>query len=395
MPELDSLHFEIDFDHANLSIRAYQTEAARTDQFGDTENRADLPLLGLAGEAGSLVAEVKKHERGDKPNEAYTNAVREELGDCLWYFTALCRRMDVDLAALATPPGADVSKVKFSDIQPGFHADNPPNVELILTASTAFISSTGAMQAAYHADKLGFKGEVAAPYLKAVLSTLVTLATTVCLSVQEAAVTNLYKINDRWPARRNFPSLLDEADAEAEQLPRKLQIDIFERTVNGKTYVYQRCNGIFIGDPLTDNKEDPDDYRFHDVFHYAYATVLGWSPVTRALFKLKRKSDRTKDENQDGARAILIEEGISSWLFEQSMKQNLFSGVESGKLSYDLLKTVKEFVTGYEADQCPLWLWEEAILEGFKCFRFLKKHRRGRLTINLKSRNITIQDLAK
>ena len=42
---------------------------------------------------------------------------------------------------------------------------------------------------------------------------------------------------------------------------------------------------------------------FHDVFHLAYAAVLGWSPTTRALLKIKRKSRPEIDENEDGARA--------------------------------------------------------------------------------------------
>jgi hypothetical protein len=42
-------------------------------------------------------------------------------------------------------------------------------------------------------------------------------------------------------------------------------------------------NGVFIGDPLTDNIRDPDGYRFHDVFHFARAAILHWSPTFRAL----------------------------------------------------------------------------------------------------------------
>ena len=75
-----------------------------------------------------------------------------------------------------------------------------------------------------------------------------------------------------------------------------------------------------MGDRLTDNILEPDDYRFHDVFHYAYTAVLGWSPVMRALFKLKRKSQPKIDEAEDGARALLIEEGIATWIFGQAKK---------------------------------------------------------------------------
>jgi hypothetical protein len=51
---------------------------------------------------------------------------------------------------------------------------------------------------------------------------------------------------------------------------------------------YFQWNGVFIGDPLTDNIADRDGYRFHDVFHFANAAILHWSPVMRALVRHKR-----------------------------------------------------------------------------------------------------------
>src|SRR5205085_2906837 len=117
-----------------------------------------------------------------------------------------------------------------------------------------------------------------------------------------------------------------------EQLPRKLTVEIFEREVGGQTYVFQSCNGINLGDRLTDNAMTPDDYRFHDVFHYAYAAVLGWSPVLRSLMRLKRKSDPLIDEAQDGARAVLIEEGIATWIFGQAKRTGFFSEMNAGDL---------------------------------------------------------------
>ena len=66
-----------------------------------------------------------------------------------------------------------------------------------------------------------------------------------------------------------------------------------------------RCNGVNFGDRLTDNIEDPDWYRYHDIFHFAYMVHLAWSPVIRALLHCKRKSQPKIDEAQDGARAII------------------------------------------------------------------------------------------
>ena len=157
----------------------------------------------------------------------------------------------------------------------------------------------------------------------------------------------------------------------------------------------QICNGIIIGDRLTDNRVNPDDYRFHDVFHYAYAAILGWSPVTRALFRLKRKSDDRIDEGEDGARAILIEEGVTTWIFGRARQIDFFENVSSGDLSFNLLKDIRKFVAGYEVESCPLWLWEEAILQGYAAFRFFKKHRRGIIHIDMRRRQLTVERLLK
>jgi hypothetical protein len=134
-----------------------------------------------------------------------------------------------------------------------------------------------------------------------------------------------------------------------------------------------------------------DDYRFHDVFHLAYVAILGWSPVLRGLFKLKRKSQPKVDEAQDGARAILIEEGISTLIFHRATRLKHFESITS--LDYSLLKLIPEFVNGYEVEACPLWQWEQAILEGFSVFRKLRLHRRGIVTADLTTRSITFAEL--
>jgi hypothetical protein len=75
--------------------------------------------------------------------------------------------------------------------------------------------------------------------------------------------------------------------------------------------------------------------------------VLTWSPVIRALFRLKRKSAPKIDEAQDGARAILIEEGITTWIFGQAVNLNPFADMKPGDLRFDLLNHVRQFVAGY------------------------------------------------
>ena len=136
-----------------------------------------------------------------------------------------------------------------------------------------------------------------------------------------------------------------------------------------------------------------DDYRFHDVFHLAHAAILGWSPVLRALFRVKRKSCPEIDETEDGARAILIEEGVSAWIFNHAARLNFFEHLNA--VDYGLLKAIRELVSGYEAERCPLWLWEEAILKGYEVFRQFRIHRCGIVTADLTSRTLTFCEMAR
>jgi hypothetical protein len=65
-------------------------------------------------------------------------------------------------------------------------------------------------------------------------------------------------------------------------------------------------------DLLDDNSEHDDVYRYHDVFHLAHMTVLGWSPMMRALLHRKLSGMPAVDRIQDGGRAIAIEEGLTA-----------------------------------------------------------------------------------
>ena len=83
----------------NASI--YQQKAARTlnstpvDQLGEKDIQIAFYALGLAGEAGEAIDEIKKgvvHRHGLDREK-----VRKELGDLCWYIASLCTLMDFDL----------------------------------------------------------------------------------------------------------------------------------------------------------------------------------------------------------------------------------------------------------------------------------------------------------
>jgi len=383
-----------------LTVQDYAAQALTTDQRSDSGSLT-FPLLGLFGEVGSLLSEVKKKHRDRASYIGYAGAVVEELGDVLWYLTVVAARGGLtlsDIAANLGPGHSDLQQAGNTQLTFG-----PLQSEImpLPTGPTAAFERTllrlagevGLLVTDHQANRLSKNPSALAGHLIAIMRTLIQAANEAGVTLEAAAVKNLSKIFDRWPRERIYPEPFDALAEPEERLPRNLSVDVFERKVCGQTYVFQRCNGINIGDRLTDNAITADDYRFHDVFHYAYVAVLGWSPVIRALFRLKRKSSPKTDEAQDGARATLIEEGITTWIFGQAIDLDLFANMQRGDLPFDLLKHIRQFVTGYESERCPLWLWEEAILEGYAAFRFLREHRRGRIHIDMTNHRLATETL--
>lgn len=360
-----------------LTLSEYEARALQTDQTRKPGTSPDLPYLGLFGEIGSLTSEIKKKQRDTNSYIGYEETVVEELGDVLWYLTIIANRIGTSLTTIAGDLTPDSS---FLGLQPqkALPLNHPtPEFERTLLQLGA---STGSLLRSHLSG--GAPAEVH-EMLKNIFRALLTAANEAHVLLDTAAAFNLHKTSDRWPQKKEYPSLFDEAYPPEEQLPRNLTIEISERTVNGRTYVIQRCNGILIGDRVTDNIMSQDDYRFHDVFHYAYAGILGWSPVTRSLFRLKRRSNPLVDHAEDGARATLIEEGVSTLIFSHAKVLQYFAGQGPGDLSFTLLKTVRDFVRGFEPASCPLWLWEEAILKGHEAFRFLRETRKCALHLAL------------
>lgn len=384
-----------------LTIASYAEGAAKTDRGVEGQSLA-FPLLGLFGETGSLLSALKKKQRDRSSSAAYAEAVAEELGDVLWYVAAIARRGELRLSAIAAHIvrkdevwcDQEDATLTFESLQPHLIVRTAAPLPQFEDTLLALASEVGAMVTAHQEGVLVAGGEVLALRLVKVFRLLMQSSREAGLTLEGAAIKNRHKTLGRWPDVKGYPAAADANADPDEQLPRHMAIDVFEKAVGGRLYVFQRCNTLFVGDRLTDNAHEEDDYRFHDVFHYAFVAVLGWSPVVRSLLRLKRKSEASLDETEDGARAILIEEGVSTWVFSQAQTLDLFRDMKAGELPIELLKQIHQFVQGYEPADCPLWLWEEAILQGYAAFRFLKEHRRGRVTIDFANRQLRIEPLA-
>ena len=235
-----------------MKLNEYQQLSLETDQLPSAGERRDdesviAPLLGLAGEAGELLTEYKKHLRDGPAYRLFQERVAEELGDLLWYLSNL-------------------------------------------------------------ASKFG-------------------------LELDEVAELNLKKTRERWlESTRCTLESFDSDFPEHERLPRRFEVELRSVEIDGRKKMRALIDGEQVGDDLTDNAYDRDGYRFHDVFHYAFAAMLGWSPVVRGLLNRKRKSRSEVDEVEDGGRAAAIEEGISAIIFDHAKGRSFYGRCGGGVL---------------------------------------------------------------
>ena len=369
----------------SLLLSDYAAEIAATDVLNP--NDFNPVLQGLYGEVGGIMATAKKNVRERTAYPGFKKAAEEEFGDTLWYLAAICRRLQLPLEEIfaeAANHGNFKNVGAASDITEGALAyiAVPVAVTASLDATLVRLGQSAAAllgSTPARADLIAF----ARAYLDAIHAAE--------LAFSEVARGNLRKTRGAFlePQAEDLVGLdFDSEFGIEEQLPRDFKIRVNQRG-SGKSYL--QWNGVFIGDPLTDNIADRDGYRFHDVFHFAYAAILHWSPVMRALIKHKRKSNPKYDEEQDSGRAIVVEEGLSAWIFSRAKELNFFENQE--KVSLGVLKTIGEFVSGYEVEKCPLKLWEKAILDGYAVFRQLKANQGGWIIGNREQRTIKYMPL--
>ena len=364
-----------------ILLKEYAGAVVDTDRLPKDQLRP--AVMGLFGEVGSLMATSKKRLRDEDAYTEYCEVVSEEFGDALWYLAAICRRLSIPLEEIflrAAERGDYGVLAGASDRVQGplvkvLTATTLPDLEASLVRLGEAASQLLTIESNDEATR-ALLVEFTHRYLQAIVAVGASFSDVVRGNIEKTRGGFLDPELDKMP-------IFDSKFEPEEQLPWEFEIEITQRQ-SGQSYL--RWNGVFIGDPLTDNIVDEDGYRFHDVFHFAHAAILHWSPVFRSLIKQKRKSDKTIDETQDGGRATVVEEGLTAYVFARAKKLDFFASQE--RVAYDLLKTVQRFVRGYEVDACPASLWQRAILQGYDVFRKVRNNEGGVVVGSRKTRTI-------
>lgn len=92
-----------------LTLNAYQTEAyRRLNWHASTGEREQNWIYGLDEEIGEVMSLLKHHRFGGEPLSK--EKVAKEIGDILWYLSALCSHMDLKLGTIAA---LNLAKLRF------------------------------------------------------------------------------------------------------------------------------------------------------------------------------------------------------------------------------------------------------------------------------------------
>lgn len=176
---------------------------------------------------------------------------------------------------------------------------------------------------------------------------------------------------------------------EQEQFPRTFTVSFETLAGSARSKTKISVNGTQVGDIIDDNSLEKDGYRFHDVFHYTFAALLGWSPCTRSMMKRKRKSNENVDEIEDGARATITEEAISLLLFNEAKQKNFFH--QNPAVDLRLLDQIKSMTASFEVSTKSKQDWEKAILTGYSLFRDLVNNEGGKIHFDMNNGSATFE----
>ncbi|WP_067807658.1 nucleoside triphosphate pyrophosphohydrolase family protein [Actinomadura formosensis] len=316
-------------DFASFQLAAHETSRLK---LGGPQ-AAIAPMLGLASETGSILNVYRKYLRDGFDLAANREFLREELGDLLWYTAAVATAFNLDLEDIAA---ANLQRTR--DRYPS------PSLGEPLTGLPVFDAEFPEQERFPRRLVLAFAEHPTSSGRQTVLLTLVS--------------------------------------AEPNAFP-----DGPVRSDGDKVIGYQV--GDTIGDPLTDNTRRTDAYRYHDAIHLGFMAVLNWSPNMRSLLRVKRKSNSTTDECEDGARAIFAEEGLAAMLSRLAVRRSAFQS-ETG-IDGEVIDVAKAAAADLEVETLPVWLWRRAIQQGFGALHQLAANEGGYLVADLDTRTLTYQ----
>jgi NTP pyrophosphatase (non-canonical NTP hydrolase) len=108
-----------------MDLDKYQEKARKTDLHTKVQaNELDYYLLGLTSEAGEVAGRMKRvyRDQEGKISLIEKERIKKELGDVLWYLSAICDRFDFSLGEVAE---LNIKKLSNRMENNSLHGDDP------------------------------------------------------------------------------------------------------------------------------------------------------------------------------------------------------------------------------------------------------------------------------
>ena len=408
-------------------------------------------MLGLASETGSILDSYKRYLRDAIDLDHNREFLRVELGDLLWYLVIVATACGLEVSQIARANLANAARVASKKKTSNGISCFVPSQSADPAAVIVSFSDYQAKASAFSHQNLRGPEGLLAPLcgLSAAVGNILTLprgtsgalelrkhqkfflkelgdllwyisavATASNLNLGDIAAANLVRAGDLYPvsttpveALLNLEPKVGLPAKATESFPRILIVRFEEQVTNdGPTATQMVVKaipnafpkgpikknggkhqgfkiGAHLGNHTTDNARRADGYRYHDAIHMGFMAVLGWSPTMRDLLRVKRKSQRNKDRDEDGARANYTEEGLAAILARLAPRRMNFLGENS--VDGEVIATVKALIRDTEVENVPGWLWRRAISQGFVAMRSLDQNKGGYLIANLDRRELT------
>ncbi|MBD2704684.1 hypothetical protein IC229_28875 [Spirosoma sp. BT702] len=290
-----------------MTLHEYQSKAKATIQKYNSTDQKNffMGYLGLAGEAGSVLTTLKKLIRDGDGFGSFKEKLQEELGDVLWYISAIASHYDFSLE--------DIAQQNLLKIYDRF---------------------------------------------------------------KELDLLDIPRFDEKYEEQFPDSFVINFIEEPAEYfLTVKM---VWENDTTGKS--------IELGDPLTDNSREPNDYRYHDVFHLGHVAFLGWSPVLRHLMKLKRKSDPIALDAEDRGRPQVAEEAITLIIYNYAKGNKMLRA--SDRIDTELLNSIRQLVVDLEVSSVTSYQWEKVIIESYRVFHQIVENKGGKVLVSPKQRQL-------
>lgn len=135
-----------------MDFEEFQRNARAT----DVSTNSLVPLLGMAGEIGSLYSVYKKKYRDKPSHDQFLIELKEELGDLLWYIAAIANKNEIGLNEIAEKNIRKTQEFFGPAEAPDFDGAYLPNEQFPDFMRVEFrVGDDGRLQMFFNGEKLG------------------------------------------------------------------------------------------------------------------------------------------------------------------------------------------------------------------------------------------------